>query len=63
LVLTARECVDRQKKFNFSQVSFLNPQALTFEKSLAMVSAESTSVIVLGKKMGRQNPERVHFES
>lgn len=37
LVHITREYVDRQKQFNFSQVSFLNPQSLTFEKSLAMV--------------------------
>lgn len=51
LVHITREYIDEQKQFNFRQVSFLAPQLLTFEKSLGMVSADSTSVIVLeGKK-------------
>lgn len=53
LVHRTRECVDRQKLFNCSQVAFLNPQPLTFKKSLTTVSTESTSITVLGKKNGK----------
>lgn len=53
LVYRTRECVDRQKQFNCSQVAFLNPQPLTFKRSLTMVSTESTSITVLGKKNGK----------
>lgn len=57
LVPITRERVDRQKQFTFSQVSFLNPPSLTFEKSSAPVSAESTSVIVPGKEKTNGKPK------
>lgn len=63
LVHRTRECVDRQKQFNYSQVEFLNPQLLTFKKSLTTVNTESPSITVLGRKMGSQKLECVHFEN
>lgn len=63
LVHRTRKCVDRQKQFNCSQVAFLNPQPLTFKKSLTTVSTESPSITVLGKRVGSQKLEYVHFEN